>query len=77
VAFLGVSGSKERTLEALAHQLEMRVNTLWAFKQKVSDRIKVLQEVGHIPHASRWEEIILIVDEPEKPAPTGRRKVTA
>ena len=77
VAFLGVSGSKERTLEALAQQLDMRVNTLWGFKQKVSERIKVLQSVGHIPHASRWEEIILIGEEPEKSTPAGRRKVVA
>jgi hypothetical protein len=77
VAFLGVSGSKEQTLEVLAQQLDMRVNTLWGFKQKVSERIKVLQAVGHIPHASRWEEIILIMDESEKPLSTSRRRVPA
>lgn len=75
VASLGVSGSHGYTLEALAAQLEMRVNTLWSFKQKVAERITVLQSVGHHPHASRWEEIILLGDEQEKQQPVGRKKV--
>lgn len=75
VAFLGVSGSRDFTLEALARQLDMRVNTLWAFKQKVAERITLLQAVGHHPHASRWEEIILVVDEPARSTKAGARKV--
>ncbi|MEJ1238798.1 7TM diverse intracellular signaling domain-containing protein [Chryseolinea sp. T2] len=77
VAFLGVSGNREHTLEVLARQLDMRINTLWSFKQKVSERITVLQGVGHIPHASRWEEIILITEEPDKSTSSNRRKVSA
>lgn len=76
VAFLGVSEKREHTLEALARLLDMRVNTLWSFKQKVSERIAVLQAVGHVPHASRWEEIILITEESEKPGVARPRKVS-
>lgn len=77
VAFLGVSGGKEKTLDELAHLLDMRVNTLWSFKHKIAERISLLQSAGHVPHASRWEEIILISNESEKPGTTTRRKVTA
>jgi hypothetical protein len=75
VAFLGVSGGRDKTLESLAHELDMRVNTLWSFKHKVSERIRVLQSVGHQPQVSRWEEIILTAEEPVRPASISRRKI--
>ena len=77
VAFLGVSANKEYTLETLAAQLEMRVNTLWAFRQKVAERIVLLQSVGHHPHASRWEEIILVLDEPSSSPPAQKSRSSA
>jgi hypothetical protein len=57
-----VVGNKDFTLEALAEQLELRVNTLWGFKHKVAERIAELERTGKKPHASRWEEVILITE---------------
>ena len=62
IAYLAVVGNKDFTLEALADQLQLRVNTLWAFKNKVIERIGELEEKGNRPHASRWEEVILIME---------------
>lgn len=61
LAYLTVVGSKEHTLEALAAQLELRVNTVWAFRHKVVERIHELERGGNRPHASKWEEVILVV----------------
>ena len=63
IAYLCVVGSKDFTLEALAAQLNLRVNTLWSFKHKVIERISDLEKKGMRPHASRWDDVILI---PEK-----------
>lgn len=66
IAYLTVVGNKEYTLEALAEQLELRVNTLWAFRHKVAERIADLEKRGRRPHASRWEEVILLPDSPAR-----------
>jgi two-component system, sensor histidine kinase LadS len=78
IAYLTVVGNKEYTLETLAEQLDLRVNTLWAFRHKVAERIADLEKRGYRPHASRWEEVILLPEhsgtrppkkaEPVKPA---------
>jgi hypothetical protein len=60
IAYIYVVGGKDFTLEALADQLSLRVNTLWSFKRKVTDRIAELEKSGRKPHASRWEEVILL-----------------
>ncbi|MBL7857687.1 MAG: transposase [Cyclobacteriaceae bacterium] len=60
IAYLVVTGKKEYTLESLATQLDLRVNTVWGFKHKVSERIQVLEGKGNRPHASRWHDVILI-----------------
>lgn len=62
IAYLCVVGSKDFTLEALAEQLNLRVNTLWSFKHKVTARISDMEKGGRRPHASRWEEVILLID---------------
>lgn len=59
IAYLVVTGEKNSTLEALAGQLNLRVNTVWNFKHKVSERIQELEKRGRKPTASRWEEVIL------------------
>ncbi len=63
VAYLTVVGNKDFTLEALARQLDLKVNTLWSFKHKVGNRIAELERKGGRPNASRWEDVILV---PEK-----------
>ena len=64
IAYLCVVGSKDFTLEALAEQLNLRVNTLWAFKHKVMERISELKKRGRKLHASKWEDVILIPETP-------------
>jgi two-component system, sensor histidine kinase LadS len=68
IAYLTVVGKKDFTLEALADQLDLRVNTLWGFKHKVAERISELEKGGKRPHASRWEEVILITEGQPKPS---------
>ena len=60
IAYIYVVGNKDFTLEALAEQLSLRVNTLWTFKHKVTERIAELEKSGRKLHASRWEEVILL-----------------
>jgi len=74
LAYLTVVGTKEYTLEALATQLDLRVNTVWSFKHKVLERMQELERRGQKPHASRWEEVILI---PDSHTPRGNRAAKA
>ncbi len=59
VAYLTVTGKKDHTLEKLAHDLELRVNTVWGFKHKVTERIQELEKHGKKPLVTRWEDVIL------------------
>jgi len=68
IAYLTVEGDKNHTLEALASELGLRVNTLWNFKHKVSQRIMEMERHDKRPHASRWEEVILMLDGHSKPS---------
>jgi two-component system, sensor histidine kinase LadS len=47
-------------LDALAGQLNLRMNTVWSFKHKVSERIHELSNGGNHPLASKWDEVILL-----------------
>lgn len=62
ITYLTVAGKKDHTLESLASQLGLRLNTVWGFKQKVSARIRELNTRGHHPPLSRWEEVVLITE---------------
>jgi len=64
IAYLAVLGNKDKdhTLEKMAEELDLRVNTLWSFKHKVAERILDLEKKGHKPHASRWDEVIIVPD---------------
>jgi two-component system, sensor histidine kinase LadS len=70
LAYLVVQGKNGATLEGLAHELDLRVNTVWSFKHKVLQRIEELEKRGKRPSASRWEEVILTPD-PSKPLKDG------
>jgi len=74
LAYLTVVGSKEHTLEALAAQLELRVNTVWGFRHKVLDRIHEIEKGGNRLHASRWEEVILVMEAAKRPSAVQSRK---
>lgn len=72
IAYLTVVGNKQYTLESLADQLDLRINTVWSFRRKVIQRIKELEKGGQKPHASRWEEVILVPESHSKSAKTPR-----
>jgi two-component system, sensor histidine kinase LadS len=57
LTYLTHSGKKELTLERLSEKLCLRLNTVWAFKQKVLENIKE-RERGRAP-AFSWEELVL------------------
>lgn len=69
IAYLTVTGKKDYTLELLSEQLDLRTNTVWSFKHKVQDRILELEKRGKKPHASGWEEVILINEVSVKSTP--------
>lgn len=71
IAYLSVAGDKDHTLEALARQLDLRVNTLWGFRRKVSERLLEMEQRDRRPHASRWEEVILLPGGNSKPHRKG------
>ncbi len=73
LAYLVVAGRKDHTLELLSRQLDLRINTVWAFRKKVHERIVELHESGRKPSASAWEEVILLPDS----AKTRRRRQRA
>jgi two-component system, sensor histidine kinase LadS len=60
IAYLTVMGRKENTLEALGLQLEIGLNTVWAFRSKVSMRIGELESSGRKLSGNRWEDVILL-----------------
>lgn len=60
LAYLAVTGRKNYTLESLSNQLDLRVNTIWAFKRKVLERIHSLEKKGKKPTASVWEEVVVV-----------------
>ncbi|GCC50027.1 hypothetical protein SanaruYs_02420 [Chryseotalea sanaruensis] len=60
IAYLTVSGRKDLTLDTLSHVLALRLNTIWAFKNKVSERLQELESKGVRPSSGRWQEVILI-----------------
>lgn len=66
IAYLTVAGKKDYTLESLAEQLQLRVNTTWSFKHKVTERIDELTQGGKQLTASDWEEVILIQESSSK-----------
>lgn len=60
LAYLTVSGRKDLTLEMLSEKLELRANTIWSFKQKVIERIQLLENKGIRTSTSRWQEVIIL-----------------
>jgi two-component system, sensor histidine kinase LadS len=62
LAYLVVEGKNGLTLETLAENLTLRINTVWSFKHKVLKRLEFLESRGKRPSVSRWEEVILLND---------------
>jgi hypothetical protein len=70
IAYLTVTGKKEKTLEDLASRLDIALNTVWAFRSKVHSRIDELGQHGKRPTAGKWEEVIMT----EVPSTHSRQK---
>jgi len=62
ITYITVIGKKTSTLESLSTMLDLRVNTVWAFKHKVQGQIADLELRGWKPSISRWQEVILTED---------------
>lgn len=60
IAYLTVSGRKDLTLDTLSQVLALRLNTIWAFKNKVAERLQELEIKGARPSSGRWQEVILL-----------------
>lgn len=63
LTYLTVTAKHGMTLEMLSEKLDLRMNTIWSFKQKVQERIQILGNKGVRTFTSRWEEVILINQE--------------
>jgi hypothetical protein len=68
IGYLAVTGKDDYTLEMLSQEMGLRANTIWSFKKKVLERIKVLEKKGAKPTASVWQNVIL-VPSANKPKP--------
>jgi hypothetical protein len=75
IAYLAVGGKKDYTLEDLAAQLDLRLNTVWAFKHKVTERIQELSQGGKKPSIAKWEEVVLLPENKKSP-PKKAAKIT-
>ena len=78
ITYLAVSGKKESTLEKIATQLEVGLNTVWSFRTKIQHRLQELEDSGRRPTVSRWEEAILLDNSaPAKHRPAISKKGVA
>ncbi|HEX5172075.1 MAG TPA: 7TM diverse intracellular signaling domain-containing protein [Cyclobacteriaceae bacterium] len=73
IAYVAVLEKNDHTLEMFANELTLRVNTIWSFKRKVIERIADLTTKGRKPHASKWEDVVLL-QEPHHESIKNRRK---
>jgi hypothetical protein len=55
--------------------LDLRVNTIWAFKKKVLERIHDLEKKGRRPTASVWEEVVIVPKKATRKEKTTRAAV--
>lgn len=59
ITYLSVIEKKTYTLESLSLILDLRINTIWAFKRKVQGQIAELELKGKRPSISKWHEVVL------------------
>ena len=72
LVYLTYTHKKSFTLEELSHKLDLRLNTVWAFRQKVGERIALGKD--HKVSADSWEAIVLELEPTRsKPKNTTRR----
>jgi hypothetical protein len=72
LVYLTCTHKKSFTLEELSHKLDLRLNTVWAFRQKVTERIALGRD--HKVSADSWEAIVLELEQTRsKPKNTTTR----
>ncbi|GHN02735.1 hypothetical protein WSM22_42240 [Cytophagales bacterium WSM2-2] len=57
LTYLTASGKSSMTLDSLSEKLELRLGTVWAFRQKVNDRVDDFK--SNKININSWEEIVL------------------
>ncbi|MBI1766902.1 MAG: receptor [Bacteroidetes bacterium] len=57
LTYVSVSEKSHLTLETLSEKLDLRLNTVWAFRQKVLERIALMKNKK--TSATSWEQIVL------------------
>jgi len=61
LTYLTASGKHQVTLDTLSEKLDLRLSTVWAFKQKVNERVSIFKDNKII--VTSWEEIVLDIPE--------------
>jgi len=57
LAYLNSSGKHMMTLDSLSEKLSLRLNTIWAFRQKVTERVAAHKQ--NRVSVSSWEDLVL------------------
>jgi hypothetical protein len=60
IAYVAVAKPDAYTLEALSKRLDLRLNTVWTFKNKVIDHIQYLKTNGKRASAETWQSVLLL-----------------
>jgi two-component system, sensor histidine kinase LadS len=76
LAYVAVSKRKDLTLDMLSEMLELRVNTIWAFKHKVHECIQELENKGVKTTTHKWQEVIIVPDNTNRATTKVGRKAT-
>lgn len=63
LCYVTVTGHRDTTLNQLAEELDLRMNTVWAFKKKIKQQLEGVGKKGH--PIRQWEEIVLYAHEPK------------
>lgn len=59
IAYISVAAKKKVTLEELSRTLDIRLNTVWGFRRKITRRVAELESGGKPLTGTQWEEVIL------------------
>ncbi len=60
ISYLAVKGKNGRTLETIAGNLDVGLNTVWGFMKKVEGTVASLSNNGKRISADQWESVILV-----------------
>lgn len=75
IAYLTVTGWKEQTIDGVAAKLNISSHSVWAFKNKVLERSKELQNRGKYATHANWTSVILIDEKTKSIKPVRVQQV--